>query len=954
MKHHKLIQLVLLGGLFVVVLVGVSYIVTRNTVIGPNTEAFFNNYSIQTDVLNVAEYEGNDNVQYLILTAENSQSGIYKLDGTSAYDVQKFLSSNPSFQLSASGQEGQLIPDSADNIRLKESFSGSELNTAPGLAFADDSYEHFYYNQIRCGVPVFGTHINIHVNDDAEVYNMSGALIEGDAQCEKSLSNDELRNIAQAEHRNVVGDIELAVPQEKEYVYSDALMKGAGSGLYLTRFIEVCGAITCTGYFVDTKTGTIHDTVPMTADAINRDACTALIEFYTSGPYRGQIKTLECVGETRKEGDPPVSSALLNKGYDIMGNVHGFYNTNFGHDSFANRGEEINLMIDPSTYLNAFYLFSGNIIAAWSTTTVPDVLMHEFTHGVTHYSSGLVYENEHGSLNESISDVFGSMIDNNWSMGEETGTILRSMSNPPQYGDPDSLFDSRYKCEGRATQSDIVHTNSGVFNKAYYLMVDGGTFPSQNGCQINGVGREKANQVMYKALTTYMRGKARGNYRDMYDAVNQACADVHGASSAECANIKAAMQAVEIDQQQLGNSESAKCRGGSPSPRTCLGGQPPVPTGGDTTVTPSPSQSPSPSEEPSPSVPPTATPTPSPSPTPTPILQTQAQLLSTLSTPSFFTGTVNVTQTASSGELKSNLGFEFLQSLDLADESRSSLVDRIMNTLDRQSNEQSNGQGLLPDDYELELRGRLVGEDVIETGPFVLRGDEILNEFESDVDFTQYQVYEVYWEATDLYDELPILVADLTPETESLDTQVVLDLRLKFQGVNRRPRATEAQIVRIGLGGGDIQDTIYKKTVFKPGENGVWSGKVIYNVSAGNLAGGGSTEHFITVKGPKHSQKKYCTSTPSESGPGLYLCDIENITLANGENYFDFTGVEQPAGDINQDGRVNSVDIQYVRQNIGEIRDDFIYYGDLNNDGIVNAVDDSHIIYILDNRPEQS
>ena len=127
-----------------------------------------------------------------------------------------------------------------------------------------------------------------------------------------------------------------------------------------------------------------------------------------------------------------------------------------------------------------------------------DVVGHELTHGVTEFTSGLFYYAESGAINESMSDVMGELIDlgtpsdpdlpaDRWQVGEDLPLgAIRSMSNPPAFGDPDRMTSPLFV--GASGDSHGVHTNSGVNNKAAFLITDGGTF---NGQTVVGLGLDE-------------------------------------------------------------------------------------------------------------------------------------------------------------------------------------------------------------------------------------------------------------------------------------------------------------------------------------------------------------------------------------------------------------------------------------------------------------------------------
>src|SRR5258706_1790795 len=108
-----------------------------------------------------------------------------------------------------------------------------------------------------------------------------------------------------------------------------------------------------------------------------------------------------------------------------------------------------------------------------------DVVGHELTHGVTQYTSGLIYSYQSGAINESFSDVWGEFIDQTngsgndsssvkWLIGEDSALgAIRSMSNPPAYSNPDKMSSPDYYTGSGGNV--VVHTNSDVEKQSTYL-----------------------------------------------------------------------------------------------------------------------------------------------------------------------------------------------------------------------------------------------------------------------------------------------------------------------------------------------------------------------------------------------------------------------------------------------------------------------------------------------------
>jgi Zn-dependent metalloprotease len=226
-------------------------------------------------------------------------------------------------------------------------------------------------------------------------------------------------------------------------------------------------------------------------------------------------------------------------------------------------------------YNNAFWNGSQMVYGdAVGYPMADDVVAHELTHGVTQYESNLFYFYQSGAINESFSDLWGEYYDQTNGLGNDTGyrwalgeditglyTILRSMSAPWIYGDPDKMT-STYYYLGDA-DSGGVHRNSGVNNKAVFLMVDGGEF---NGKIVKSLGWNKTESIYYEANTNLLFSGA--DYSDLYYAVQQACANLlgqNGITDADCQQVRNALDAVEMNAQPVANfnPDAALCAPGT-------------------------------------------------------------------------------------------------------------------------------------------------------------------------------------------------------------------------------------------------------------------------------------------------------------------------------------------------------------------------------------------------------
>lgn len=185
-----------------------------------------------------------------------------------------------------------------------------------------------------------------------------------------------------------------------------------------------------------------------------------------------------------------------------------------------------------------------------------DVCGHEFTHAVTGFSAGLIYQGESGALNESFSDIFGEVIENftlgtnDWILLGELGGI-RSMANPDLFSDPRTYNDTLWvqaNCASPSATNDYcgVHTNSGVQNHMFYYLCNGGSGTNYFGKEfkINGIGMPDAAQIAFHALTEYM--VPTSTYIDAREAWIHAAQDIFGSCSNQAIQTANAWHAVGV------------------------------------------------------------------------------------------------------------------------------------------------------------------------------------------------------------------------------------------------------------------------------------------------------------------------------------------------------------------------------------------------------------------------
>ena len=221
----------------------------------------------------------------------------------------------------------------------------------------------------------------------------------------------------------------------------------------------------------------------------------------------------------REEGEGPTDDVAVNEAYDGLGATYTFYAEVFQRDSIDGAGLPLNATVHyGKDYDNAFWDGSrmvfgdgdGEVFGRFTASV--SVIGHELTHGVTQYTAGLEYQNQPGALNESVSDVFGALVEQyskkqtvteaSWLIGEGLftpavhGKALRSMIEPGTAYDDDVLGKDpqpAHMDDYVNTRADNggVHYNSGIPNRAFAVAA----------IELGGYAWEHVGLVWYDTLT---------------------------------------------------------------------------------------------------------------------------------------------------------------------------------------------------------------------------------------------------------------------------------------------------------------------------------------------------------------------------------------------------------------------------------------------------------------------
>lgn len=270
----------------------------------------------------------------------------------------------------------------------------------------------------------------------------------------------------------------------------------------------------------------------------------------------------------RSEGDAPTGDAAVDEAYDGSGATYDLFAEVFGRNSIDNQGMDLVSTVHfLEGYDNAFWNGEQMVYGDGDEdlpeeerlfnrfTSAIDIIGHELTHGVTQYEANLVYRNQPGALNESFSDVFGSLVKQrlhmhsadqaDWLIGEGlfTGNVeaegIRSMKAPgTAYDDPLLGSDPQpgHMNDYVDTTSDNggVHINSGIPNKAFYNVA----------MELGGYAWEKAGRIWYRTLCEALDQSS--DFQAAASLSYTVAGDMYGKNSAEQKAVYKAWKAVGI------------------------------------------------------------------------------------------------------------------------------------------------------------------------------------------------------------------------------------------------------------------------------------------------------------------------------------------------------------------------------------------------------------------------
>ena len=266
--------------------------------------------------------------------------------------------------------------------------------------------------------------------------------------------------------------------------------------------------------------------------------------------------------QVRSEGEPAGADTAVNEAYDGLGATWDLWHAAYGRNSLDDKGLGLVATVHYGRdYDNAFWDGSqmvfgdGDGVVLLGFTRSLDVIGHELAHGVTQYTSGLVYQDQAGALNEHVSDVFGILVkqralglsaeESDWLIGAELlgpdvkGVGLRSMKAPgTAYDDPRLGKDPQpgHMRDFVVTDDDNggVHINSGIPNRAFHLVATA----------LGGNAWEAAGAIWYAAVTGDI--KADCDFVTFAGLTEVAALEAYGEDSPEVTAVREAWREVGV------------------------------------------------------------------------------------------------------------------------------------------------------------------------------------------------------------------------------------------------------------------------------------------------------------------------------------------------------------------------------------------------------------------------
>ena len=494
---------------------------------------------------------------------------------TDTYGSKVYLTNNTSVEAA--------LQDLRNDLKLPVDALRSEKTSTSMEGILHEKYQQYYLD-----IPVYGSKYIFHSKSNV-MLSSNGYLARDIAiSTTPTLSKSKAEEIAYSHskgkhfHRDRIESTDLVI--------IDRAFPNISNEYALTYKVEVYSSdpVDKNIYFIDAHTGEkavqlpglIHNATPAIAHTKyhgeqeiiteSQDDGSYLLQDLTRGdgittynhdftPFRNQSTEWDLTNSDKDEVALDAHYAT-EKFYDMM-------LQRFNWDGLDGDGKSMNPVVHVggganivNAYWDGHYAYFGDGDCHRGPLTTLEVVGHEFMHGITDYTSDLIYSFESGAINESMSDIFGKAVEYyfapdefDWKIGESF--LLTDFLEPFRYMDDPKRknMPSYYKGQNW-TDGGGVHRHSAIGNLWFHLLVEGRSDTTEIGTQyeVTGIGMDKAIEIVWQVQSNYLTPTS--GYSDMYESSLIVTSAMFGEESPELADVIEAWKAVGLPQLGPGSS----------------------------------------------------------------------------------------------------------------------------------------------------------------------------------------------------------------------------------------------------------------------------------------------------------------------------------------------------------------------------------------------------------------
>ncbi len=453
--------------------------------------------------------------------SESANAGdALRVTKSDATGVARFVMPEDSRPITLSAAPGSRTVEPLDAIRAYGNLFGvsdpqRELVLDKGVSDAL-GHTHTTFRQVHNEVPVFAALLRTHMDEQKRLIAINGTFIPDIAiSVVPVLSADNATAIAVEDVAvRFEESIDIKAMDPTLYVFRMNLARGFKGINHLVWEVEVGNGNDVREFvYVDAHKGVVVDRITGIYESIHR-------RVYDQGFDDGSLVWEE--GDSLPYGETDIDNLIdySEDTYNLVASAtNGVFLSWDGADGIMHVVNDHPEISCPNANWN------GTSTNYCPDITADDTVGHEWGHAFTESTHNLIYQWQPGALNESYSDIYGEVVDFlngagtdspiplrsadgcstftlpessddslRWLAGEDSsgfGGAIRDMWNPNCYEDPGKVTDTvQYYC-GTGDHGGV-HTNSGIPNHAFALLVDSGTF---NGQTIMAIGLTKAFHI---------------------------------------------------------------------------------------------------------------------------------------------------------------------------------------------------------------------------------------------------------------------------------------------------------------------------------------------------------------------------------------------------------------------------------------------------------------------------